>query len=266
MKILLRVSLCAAFALIALGAPSDPPLEQEFIPGTAVHFRSDHFTGAAYLRLAAEGTYEITAVEHMGQTPTDRGRWRTERSQLFLHSDLRVLDVTTPSFRVYLGSGKDVALLPRLKAKVLDLHTRLKGRPVYPKDVTSLDVSEGQGKRYHASASVLLNVEVEWGIGHADAASLLQLATAIDGYLAHPERQRVFPYRCYSYRGHTFLVPLSPGVAAVESTPASVRGHIDENEGGPPPYVFLLVPASVYEKGVGRGYPFKFYPELNPPE
>lgn len=261
----LSLRLPVLLVLLSCRALADEPLEQAFVPGAAAYFRADHLTGATYLRLGADGSYEMIAVEHMGQFPTDHGRWQSEGSRLLLRSDRRVLDVTSSAFRIYLGSRRDVSLLPRLKESVLALHARLKGRPVDSKAVTALQVSEGEGPT-SASAEVTLDVGIELGAGHAPASSLLELASAIEAYLADAERQSVFPYRRYSYRGHTFLVPLAPGAAAVEFTPTSVRRDIDENEGGPPPYVFLAVPESEYEKGVRRGYPFKFYPELNPPD
>jgi len=39
------------------------------------YFKEDHLTGAAYIRLAADGTYTITGREHMGLWVYESGRW-----------------------------------------------------------------------------------------------------------------------------------------------------------------------------------------------
>lgn len=40
-----------------------------------MYFKEDHFTGAKYIALASEGSYEITAREHMGVWVDESGRW-----------------------------------------------------------------------------------------------------------------------------------------------------------------------------------------------
>lgn len=263
MSIAVRILALAALTIPAFGASGQMLVEDVFGQGGAVHFRRDHLTGATYLRLATEGTYEVIAVEHMGRMRLDAGRWRADGSELVLESDQRVRDVTSPALRIFLRSQREVALLPELRSRILTLHARLDGRPVYPADVASLRVVQGKGEQ-RIGVKVDLDVAVEYGVGHAAATSLLKLAKAIDSYLADPGAQRVFPYRSHAYRGHTFLVPLAPGIEVLEPTPATVRKDIDEYGGRAPPYIFLLLAESEYNQDVGRNYPFRFFPEMNP--
>jgi len=42
---------------------------------TTKYFKEDHFTGAMYIALASDGSYTVTAREHMGVSVEESGRW-----------------------------------------------------------------------------------------------------------------------------------------------------------------------------------------------
>ncbi len=42
---------------------------------TTKYFKEDHFTGALYIALASDGSYTVTAREHMGVWVEQSGRW-----------------------------------------------------------------------------------------------------------------------------------------------------------------------------------------------
>ena len=53
-------------------------------------FKEDHFTGADYLALRADGTYAITGREHMGLFALESGRWERANDRLtFIPSDVK---------------------------------------------------------------------------------------------------------------------------------------------------------------------------------
>ncbi len=259
---MLRALSSALIALLALASgTSGPggPTPVDFVPGTAAFFRADGHTHADYLLLARTGRYEITGVEHMGRLALDRGRWRTEGSRLFLVSETRLLDLVSPPYRVDIFNPGDADLLPDLKAAVLALHARLNAAPVTPAVVSELVVADYSGSQKRA-LHVSMDPEIEFGVGTAPASSLLRFAKAIDRYIAQRRSQNVLPLRAYTYRGHTFLVPLDPGVSPILSTPSSVQADLDKAEGGAPHYVYLLVPQADFERGVGTTYPFHSAP------
>jgi hypothetical protein len=63
MMMSLRLLVIAAFLCTGLSA------------GNALYFKEDHLTGADYLALAPDGSYTLTAREHMGVWVTESGRW-----------------------------------------------------------------------------------------------------------------------------------------------------------------------------------------------
>ncbi len=62
----LMQALAMVFFLQLAGAPPAPTLR---------HFKEDHLTGADYLRLAADGRYDVIGREHMGIWQLDYGSW-----------------------------------------------------------------------------------------------------------------------------------------------------------------------------------------------
>jgi hypothetical protein len=63
--------LCFAANVVMAQQPADTTAGDRY-------FKSDHLTGASYLRLTADGSYEVVLREHMGVFLFDSGRWVDE--------------------------------------------------------------------------------------------------------------------------------------------------------------------------------------------
>lgn len=53
------------------------------------YFKEDHYTGADYLRLAGDGSYEVIGREHMGVWVIDKGVWVSSGGELRFNSTKR---------------------------------------------------------------------------------------------------------------------------------------------------------------------------------
>lgn len=240
-------------------ARTGQPQEVALDANTAHYFREDSGNAASYLRLSGDGSYEVIDVQHMYRRRIDCGAWVADGSRLFLYSEWQLIDLVAPPFRVFVFSRQDADLLLQLKTKVLSVHADLNGRRLTVEDTEQLRVSrEVNGQQ--SALTAYLDTEVEFGQRSVEPSTLLRLAAEIDSYWDELDTKNVFPYQCFSYRGHTFLVPLVPGADAVPDTAASVKLRVDKSGGAPPPYRYLLVSRRVFEEGITRNYPFRFVP------
>lgn len=254
-----RTLLCVVLlATQAPGGSSGPPVPDA---ATEHFYREDHHTGAEYLRLGRAGHYETVGVEHMGRWRLDSGRWEVSDDRVVLHSDSRVRDVVTHEYRVFLSTADDVALLPALRSAAASFLTAHPAAPRFsPDEVRGIRTARPATRS--GDLSVEVNAGAEFGPAPLTPATLRTLLDAIDSYLEEPDT-RAFSYRLLHHRGFTVLYCLDRGGRAVFETPDSIRERIEKGPGQAPPYLFVEVSREVFSKGVGRNYPFKFFPEMN---
>lgn len=69
------VSFIVVFALVCLSSSSAGAT-------TTRYFKADHLTGATYIALAKDGTYAVTAREHMFVRVEESGRWKMSGSRI----------------------------------------------------------------------------------------------------------------------------------------------------------------------------------------
>lgn len=253
------VAFLLAFAVA--GAPTPVTL----IFGANHYFESDAYTSAEYLRLGGDGRYTVVDVQHMFTEQWDAGRWRVEGSRIVLTSDRRVRDIRVGDFSVYVFDRCGQAALPELRAKLQALRDR--GTPIAPGTLDNLRVSRPAGpldpRPFGRCGPALGYSSYDDGDQPVPAKRLDAVIAAIDAWLAEADSQNLFEYGVWEYRGERFLVPMRPGMHAVQSTEAEIRERMDRDEGGRAPYVYYAIPASTFERRAGCTYAFKFYPQMN---
>jgi hypothetical protein len=95
-------------------------------------FKEDHFTGADYLALRADGTYTLTGREHMGLFALESGRWERANDRLmFIPSDVKKRRYSGTEVahrqRLFLGFEGDDA--PSIAIPVDEMKAKLDSAP-----------------------------------------------------------------------------------------------------------------------------------------
>lgn len=216
------------------------------------YFKKDAYTGAEYLRFAADGRYERILREHMGVWVADRGQWRKEGDNLIvLESDRLVREVAGAVGRIPV-SERSRALLPALRGKLQALLEAYPvAEPVPVPELRSLSVESDPGRLW---VELEPAIETKSLVSRGEIQSLLN---AMDEYLLsqlrHSSRNRI-----EIYRGITFLVSMGEGVHAPILDAEETRSRIDALDGGIPAYVLAEVSRHVYECEIRTTSPFRF--------
>jgi hypothetical protein len=217
------------------------------------YFKADFHTGAHYLKLSVDGTYETIDREHMGVWVAERGHWSEEPdSTLVFVSDDHVKDVVTPVGRVVISGPEGPPLMASLRIMLSRLIEE--GSPdeyVLPSALDSLGVASDAGR---------VDVELDPAGARRGVVSrdeLQSLANAMDRYLLSQLRH-VSRRRLETHRGVTFLVSLGDGVRAPVSDSEEIRTCIDELDGRAPAYALVEIKEDVFKCELETTYPFRF--------
>jgi hypothetical protein len=226
---------------IALGHASD------------LYFKEDHYTGAEYLRLAADGRYERILREHMGVWVADRGKWQESEGTIVLESDRLLREIVAPAGRIPVSDASRVRL-PDLRIKLQALmDMEPVSEPIHAFQLASISVESGEGG---LRVELVPAVEARGLVSRGEFQSLL---SSIDEYLLSQLRHRSRS-RLETHRGVTFLVSMGEGVRSPIVDAEETRSQIDELDGGIPAYVLAEVPQQVYECEIRETYPFRIVP------
>lgn len=98
----------------------------------ARYFKEDHLTGAAYICLATDHTYDLTAREHMGIWVLESGRWEQSGNGIkFVPTDQKKTHYTGTQViykgRTFLAFSDDTA--PSLAIPAEEIKSRIDGDP-----------------------------------------------------------------------------------------------------------------------------------------
>ena len=221
--------------------------------GQPAYFKSDYYTGSAYIEFMPDGKYRRINREHMFTAEMDNGTWKQDDSGLVtLISDRQVRNIECGPLTVYMGGKDKVEGLTDLLGNIKKFLQNNPGKTEFsPEQIENIRKVDG-----------VEDICVDSGGDQISLGQVTSFSQTIQSFISDADKNK-FHCTPMTYKNFIFLVWRDSEVPSTRDL-VQVKESIDGlGKDEFPPYLYLATDQKTFCDETGTTYPFKFYPEMN---